>query len=185
VSIRQSSVPEGNGLKGGQEAVELGLLQRRPKKLESLKTIESPKTDLSEKSEQLKSPPPIVGDRIGHRGGSTKAGELGDSNGVAASAWQRYLYELTVLLNSRKVYPLASLRLRETGRVVVRFLVALDGTIRSPEVLAGSGSERLNRAAVELVAGIGQFKPLPSEVLEVSPQMKDLKIDVPIEYLLQ
>jgi protein TonB len=118
---------------------------------------------------------------LGHADGNLTSGPLGEANGNRlASIKERYLYELRVLIEGRKVYPVTSKRLRESGRVLVEFTVQNDGTITAVEIKQGTAFERLNEAAKSLIAGIGKYKPLPSEFAQTSA-----KLEIPIEYSLQ
>lgn len=117
--------------------------------------------------------------RFGVADGVASSGRLGVGNGVDASERERYIYELRVLLEGRKVYPQISRHMKETGKVLVRFLIHRDGRIEKVEVARPSGFDRLNRAAQQLVEGLRQYKPLPEEVHAAS-----LRIEVPIEYVL-
>ncbi len=118
---------------------------------------------------------------LGHADGNMTSGPVGEANGNRlASVKERYLYELRVLIEGRKVYPMTSKRLRESGRVLVEFTVQNDGTITAVEIKQGTAFERLNEAAKNLIAGIGKYKPLPSEFAQSSA-----KLEIPIEYSLQ
>lgn len=118
--------------------------------------------------------------RLGHADGQSASGALGSASGRSADLRDRYLYELRVLLEGRKVYPRAARHLRETGRVVVRFRVQADGGIHDVQIAAPSSYSRLNEAAVALVSGVRRYKPLPSD-LGADP----LLVEVPIDYVLQ
>jgi protein TonB len=118
---------------------------------------------------------------LGHADGNLTSGPLGEANGNRlASVKERYLYELRVLIEGRKTYPVTSKRLRESGRVLVEFTVQNDGTITAVGIKQGTAFERLNEAAKSLIAGIGKYKPLPSEFAQTSA-----KLEIPIEYSLQ
>ncbi|WP_413558457.1 TonB family protein [Bdellovibrio sp. HCB209] len=118
---------------------------------------------------------------LGHADGNLTSGPLGEANGNRnASIKERYLYELRVLIEGRKVYPVTSRRLRESGRVLVEFTVQKDGTISAVGIKQGAAFERLNEAAKSLIAGIGKYKPLPAEFADISA-----RLEIPIEYSLQ
>lgn len=118
---------------------------------------------------------------LGHADGNLTSGPLGEANGNrTASVKERYLYELRVLIEGRKVYPVTSRRLRESGRVLVEFIVQKDGTITSVGIKQGAAFERLNEAAKSLIAGIGKYKPLPAEFTDISA-----RLEIPIEYSLK
>jgi len=55
-------------------------------------------------------------------------------------------------------YPPAARRLRETGIVVLRILVGVDGSVVSSEILSSSGSKRLDEAARQGLS-LCQFRP--------------------------
>jgi protein TonB len=60
-------------------------------------------------------------------------------------------FDMAYLRNPPPVYPSLSKRMKEHGRVILRVLVSADGQAESVEVRATSGSERLDRAALEAV----------------------------------
>ncbi|MFM6927116.1 MAG: energy transducer TonB [Bdellovibrio sp.] len=127
-----------------------------------------------------KAPQPAMPHELGHAKGKVTDGLLGETNGAVASAKERYLYELHVLIEERKVYPVMSRRLREAGRVLVQFSVEKDGTIKDVTVKEGSSYSRLNDAAHDLIAGVKKYKPLPAELTE-----GDAKLEISIEYTLK
>jgi TonB family protein len=122
---------------------------------------------------------PAASTQLGHADGTATSGLLGDPNGKQNSIKDRYLYELHVLIEGRKTYPMTSRRLRETGKVLVQFTVDKDGTIRDVSVKQGTTYSRLNDAARELIAGIRKYKPLPEEFVGANA-----KLEIPIEYTL-
>lgn len=117
---------------------------------------------------------------FGLREGTAASGDLGRPEGVAAGAKERYLYELRVLIQGRLVYPAASRRLRESGKVLVQFTILRDGTIENVQVKGGSAFPRLDQAAVELVAGLGKYRPLPDGVTS-----DRLLVELPVDYILR
>jgi protein TonB len=110
---------------------------------------------------------------------SAQTGPVGVRDGAAVSALERYKYELRLFLESRKIYPETAKRLRQTGRVVVNFKVSSSGDLSDIRLEQPSGSEVLNRAAVELVEGASRFKPFPPET-----PSRELQLSLPIEYIL-
>ncbi|HUL57522.1 MAG TPA: energy transducer TonB, partial [Usitatibacter sp.] len=60
-------------------------------------------------------------------------------------------FDLAYLDNPAPEYPPLSRRLREQGRVMLRVLVSAQGSAQDVEIGTSSGSERLDRAAVEAV----------------------------------
>ncbi len=51
---------------------------------------------------------------------------------------------------AQKIYPPASRRLGETGRVLLHVLIGVDGSAQKVEVKQSSGFERLDQAAVRI-----------------------------------
>jgi protein TonB len=110
---------------------------------------------------------------------SAGSGPLGDPNGVAVQATERYLYELKLLIEQRKIYPAQARMMGQTGKVVVRFVVHQDGTIDQAEIIEASPFTKLNEAALKLIQNVKQFKAIPAEI------GKDQWIlNVPIHYTL-
>ncbi len=118
-------------------------------------------------------------ENFGTQQGSVSAGQVGEKNGLEASVKERYLYELRTLIEGRKIYPRFARSLRETGRVMVRFQVLRDGQIEGIELASGSSFQRLNQAAIELIKGIGKYRPIPGELVA-----DKLTLELPIEYIL-
>lgn len=116
---------------------------------------------------------------FGFRDGTATTGPLGVPDGVAASDKERYLYELKVLLDARKVYPPLSRQMRETGSVLLEITLQKDGRIGAVAVKDPSHHARLNRAAESLVRELAVYKPLPSSL-----GANELSVEVPINYRL-
>ncbi|MBN8540082.1 MAG: energy transducer TonB [Deltaproteobacteria bacterium] len=94
-----------------------------------------------------------------------------------ADAEMVYLNDLRQLLESKKEYPIAARRMGHRGRVVVRFVLERDGRVRKAEIVQGSQSEILNRAARGLIGRLHDVKPFPKEVA-----LTEWAVVVPIEY---
>lgn len=94
-----------------------------------------------------------------------------------ADAEMLYLNDLRQLLESKKEYPIAARRMGHRGRVVVRFVLERDGRVRTAEIVQGSQSEILNRAARGLIGRLHDVKPFPKEVA-----LTEWAVVVPIEY---
>lgn len=106
-------------------------------------------------------------------------GPEGVANGQEVSSEERYLYELKKLLERRKTYPAMAKRMGQTGRVLMSFTLAKDGSVISSEVLEKASYESLNRAADDLIKSIDGVKPFPQEITKTT-----WRITVPIEYVL-
>lgn len=113
-------------------------------------------------------------------GAAAKNGPAGEATGREVGEMDRYLYELRVTLETRKTYPTLSRRLREAGEVLVEFKVKKDGTLEAVNVVKESGFARLNDAAVQLVASLGRFRPLPD-----GTGRAELSVKLPIRYALE
>ena len=83
------------------------------------------------------------------------------------------------LQNPKPVYPPASKRLGEQGKVLVRVLIGVDGTALDAEVKQSSGYDRLDRAALETVR---KWRYVPGKRAGVPEAMW---FDVPIHYVLE
>lgn len=96
-----------------------------------------------------------------------------------ASAKELYISKLFRLLNAKKRYPEISLKMRQQGRLKVRFVLERDGRIASAELVETSNFLPLNEAAKSLLAEIKKFDPLPNEISD-----QQWAVTVPIEYLM-
>ncbi|MBX3021351.1 MAG: energy transducer TonB [Bdellovibrionales bacterium] len=107
-----------------------------------------------------------------------------DVNGGGLSAemlkaYEIYALEVASTLNRRKVYPEVSRRLRQQGRVKVRFRVERSGRVMEAEVIESSDFPQLNMAARRLIEEIRSFRPFPEDVKETT-----WLFTVPIEYTM-
>lgn len=96
-----------------------------------------------------------------------------------ASARDLYISKLTRTLNSRKRYPELARKMRQQGRLKVRFVLERDGRILNAQLVETSSFAQLNDAAKTLLSEIKQFDPFPSEVSD-----KEWAVTVPIEYVM-
>lgn len=129
----------------------------------------------------LPSAPAAVQQQLGFVEGERSNAQLGSAQGTVPSEKDYYTYELRTLIQQKLVYPQISTRLREAGRVIVRFRVLRDGRIEAVGIKSASTYSRLNEAAVGLVRGIEKFKPFPRDMLH---DQASLEIVIPIEYVL-
>lgn len=91
-------------------------------------------------------------------------GHFGSAEGAEVSAQERYSAELRAMLERRKEYPILAKRLRQQGRVIVKFTLKRDGQVMKAEVIETSEFDSLNRAAEKLITSINGLKPFPVEV---------------------
>ncbi len=116
----------------------------------------------------------------GGLGGDPRASTPGRADGDApASPVAIYLYGLRALIDQRKSYPALARRRGEEGTVLVALVVGRDGSLSDLKLRRGSGSARLDAAALETVASVQSFRPLPPEIAAES-----LSVEIPIEYSL-
>ncbi|MEW5839278.1 MAG: energy transducer TonB [Pseudomonadota bacterium] len=67
-------------------------------------------------------------------------------------------------VDAHKQYPRLSRRMGEEGRVVVEFSVSASGEVSGLRIKSGSGSERLDEAALQAVRDAAPFPPFPEGV---------------------
>ena len=174
-SSSRSALPIGARRAGDAEVVEIGLVGHRAvarrERGPTVKERPAPTKPATEGLAQVA--------KFGFADGVQSEERLGVANGVEAGERERYLFELRVLLEGRKIYPKVSRYMNESGRVTVRFKIQQDGRIEGVEVVRPSAFERLNHAAHELVTGLARYKPLPAGANEA------MSVELPIEYLLR
>lgn len=119
----------------------------------------------------------VSNETAGSSANSAGAANVSISSAKLADAEMLYLNDLRQLLESKKEYPIAARRMGHRGRVVVRFVLERDGRVRTAEIVQGSQSEILNRAARGLIGRLHDVKPFPKEVA-----LTEWAVVVPIEY---
>lgn len=184
----RSPLPLGVNRKGDATLIELGSTTSTKKSTPQvsknaddivIKTKVAPKKENGEKPEEkvARLNESKQEAQFGSPDGTAESGPLGVSNGSVVSEKERYLYELHRLIDGRKIYPSMAKRMRQTGKVVVTFVILKSGEIQNVEILNPSSHERLNEAASQLIAGIRTYKPLPA-----SEKAGKLNVTVPVEY---
>ena len=88
-----------------------------------------------------------------------------------------YLSKLRYLIEKNKIYPQSAKRLNQMGKVHVCFVISKDGQIKDVKVVKDSNYKRLNEAALEILAKINRFEPMPEKLNKNS-----WEITVPIVY---
>lgn len=99
------------------------------------------------------------------------------STAVKNSIENEYLLKIRAEIEKNKQYPKMAKRLKQQGKVIVRFLITKHGFIESITLKNGCPYKRLNIAAIELLEKIKKFDPIPSELNKGS-----WVIDIPITY---
>lgn len=187
----QSTLPLGVNRKGDATYIELGstTIVRKPvvkvvedkdpnailvkRKKEKPKKVEE-QTKVADAAKSATTPT-----QFGSATGTAESGPLGVANGIEVSERERYIYELRRLIDGRKIYPSLARRMRQTGKVVMKFEILKDGQIQNVKVAEPSAHDRLNVAAAELIGGIHAFKPLPD-----STKSERMTVTVPVDYAL-
>lgn len=90
-----------------------------------------------------------------------------------------YISKIAWTLNQKKEYPDLARRMRQQGKLKVRFILERDGRILNAEVIEQSNYESLNQAAKKLLTEIKSFEPFPQGVTD-----QQWAVTVPIEYIM-
>lgn len=147
---------------------------QRPKQQDDSNTVAVRNKEVPVEPETKASVP---NETAGGSANSAGASNVSISSAKLADAEMVYLNDLRQLLESKKEYPIAARRMGHRGRVVVRFVLERDGRVRTAEIVQGSQSEILNRAARGLIGRLHDVKPFPKEVA-----LTEWAVVVPIEY---
>lgn len=83
---------------------------------------------------------------------------------LAETAEERYIAELLQVLNKKRRYPEMARRLRQQGRVLLRFEVLRNGQVLEARVVEESAYESLNRSAQSMIREMQELKPFPDEI---------------------
>ena len=100
-------------------------------------------------------------------------------HGIIESLEAEYMAALRSAIEAKKYYPKRARRLKREGDVIVDFIIHRDGNIEAIDVLHSSGTELLDRAAIDAIKRLGQFRPIPPEIPRDSWKLK-----IPIRYAL-
>lgn len=90
-----------------------------------------------------------------------------------------YLQQLQKRIAQQRYYPRRSRARGEQGRVLVRFVLVRDGSVKGLEVIDSSGIARLDQAAIKTVRRAAPFAPLPAAL-----RQDEWTIDVPLVFRL-
>ena len=91
-----------------------------------------------------------------------------------------YLSKLRYIIEKNKIYPQSAKRLNQMGKVHVNFIISKDGQIIDVKIVKDSNYQRLNDAALEILAKINKFEPIPEKLNKNS-----WEITVPIVYQIK
>lgn len=95
------------------------------------------------------------------------------------SIHDEYLRKVLRRIARFKRYPREARRDGAVGKVMVRFSILADGSLRSPQLTDSSGDSRLDRAALEMLSRASPFPPIPAGL-----GAGKLELSLPIEYSL-
>jgi protein TonB len=94
---------------------------------------------------------------------------------VSGELSDNYYRQVLEKIEENRKYPYAARKMKVEGRVVVRFVIESDGAARSVEIVAGSGSRLLDKAALAAVTASSPFPVPPPEVFS---EAVPLEVDV-------
>ena len=100
--------------------------------------------------------------------------------GGAVLGKETYLRKVTAILAHHKRYPMQARRRSEEGTVVGAFTVLRSGDVLDILITQSSGSQRLDKAVLDMVQRVSPLPPFPVELLE--PQ---LALRIPVTFNLQ
>lgn len=88
-----------------------------------------------------------------------------------------YLNGLRQLLEQSKKYPSLARRLKQQGKVKIRFTILADGRIADARLAEGCPFDALNKGALETVTALSHYKPIPGEL-----GLERWEVEIPISY---
>ena len=90
-----------------------------------------------------------------------------------------YLRKVLARIARFKRYPLEARRDGVVGKVMVRFTILHDGSLRSPQLAGSSGDSRLDLAALDMLSRASPFPPIPPGL-----GLGKLALSLPVEFSL-
>ena len=151
--------------------------KKKEKKIKEVKKIEKKVLKEVEKTQEVKveqKTEPIVQEMVSKE--VIKQENTIDPSQIEALE-NEYLSKLRYLIEKNKIYPQSAKRLNQMGKVHVCFVISKDGQIKDVKVVKDSNYKRLNEAALEILAKINRFEPIPEKLNKNS-----WEITVPIVY---
>lgn len=91
-----------------------------------------------------------------------------------------YLSQLRAKIEKNKVYPNSAKRLNQKGKVYVTFTLSKDGQITNIKISKSSDFDKLDEAALKILADIKAIEPIPKEL-----NKSTWEITVPIVYQIK
>ncbi len=151
--------------------------KKKEKKIKEVKKVEKKVLEKVEKTQEVKveqNTEPIVQEMASKE--VIKQENTIDPSQIEALE-DEYLSKLKYLIEKNKIYPQSAKRLNQMGKVHVCFVISKDGQIKDVKVVKDSNYKRLNDAALEILAKINRFEPIPEKLNKNS-----WEITVPIVY---
>ena len=151
--------------------------KKKEKKIKEVKKVEKKVLEKVEKTQEVKveqKTEPIVQEMASKE--VIKQENTIDPSQIEALE-DEYLSKLRYLIEKNKIYPQSAKRLNQMGKVHVCFVISKDGQIKDVKVVKDSNYKRLNEAALEILAKINRFEPIPEKLNKNS-----WEITVPIVY---
>ncbi len=100
-------------------------------------------------------------------------------HGIIESLEANYKIALRNAIEAHKFYPRRAKRLKREGKVIIDFTINRNGLIHNVHIAQTSGTNLLDKAALDAVNKLGQFKPIPEQI-----PRPHWKLEVPMEFTL-
>lgn len=156
------------------------IVKQEKKKEKKIKKVEKKIVKEIEKTQEVKveqKTEPIVQEMASQE--VVKKEDIVDPSQIQALE-DEYLSKLRYVIEKNKIYPQSAKRLNQMGKVHVNFVISKDGQIKNIKIVKDSNYQRLNDAALEILAKINKFEPIPEKLNKNS-----WEITVPIVYQIK
>jgi len=90
-------------------------------------------------------------------------------------SFQEFIFKIKKAIEENKKYPKIAKRLRKQGIVEIEFVITANGNLKDLKVIKSSHHKILDKSAIKTIKKASLYFPKP---------VKDIKIKVPIEYIL-
>ncbi|NQZ00910.1 MAG: energy transducer TonB [Bdellovibrionales bacterium] len=147
----------------------------KKKIIETKPQLRKPKTQ--KKPEMASAKSNLKSDQPGREG--LLGFDLQNVKGNLSPELQRYFTELRMDIERRKKYPKLAKRLRQSGRVILKFEIGKSGKIENVYVDEPSPFKALNDSAKKLLTNLKGEYPLPSAI-----KAERIEVKLPVSYRL-
>lgn len=110
---------------------------------------------------------------------SGMANHVTTDHGIIKSLEAEYMAALRNAIEEKKYYPKRARRLKREGDVIIDFVINRNGQINNVRIRHSSGTQLLDKAALDAIKRLGQFKPIPAEI-----PRNNWSLELPIKYAL-